>query len=84
MKTILAMSCLAVLSACATTQPALQSGSSEFGVAVRQNIAAQAVAPTAKQKANTYIPADASKRAKARENYRNGNTPEPKPITTTK
>ncbi|WP_026941112.1 hypothetical protein [Hellea balneolensis] len=83
MKSILTITCLASLSACATTQPALQSGSSEFGVAVRQNIAAQAVAPTARQKADTYIPADATKRAKARESYRNGETPEPTPITTT-
>ena len=72
-----------VLSACATTKPALQSSSSEFGSAVRHNIAAQAIEPTAEQKANTFIPADATKRAKARENYRNGETPEPQPIATT-
>lgn len=83
MKRILATLCLIALSSCATTQPALQNGSSEFGNAVRQNIAVQAVAPTPEQKANTFIPADATKRAKARENYRNGETPEPQPITTT-
>ncbi|MDB2437951.1 hypothetical protein N9W89_04500 [Hellea sp.] len=83
MKRILLSLSLLALSACATTQPALHSGSSEFGKAVRQNIAAQRVAPTPEQKANTFIPADASKRAKARENYRNGVTPEPQPIITT-
>ena len=84
MKLIVSSISLLALSACATTQPAMQSGSSEFGNAVRQNIAAHAVAPTAKQKADTYIPADAAKRATARENYRKGETPEPQPITTTK
>lgn len=83
MKAFIATISLVSLSACATTQPAMQSGSSEFGNAVRQNIAAHAVAPTAKQKADTYIPADATRRAKARENYRKGETPEPQPITTT-
>lgn len=83
MKAFIATISLASLSACATIQPAMQSGSSEFGNAVRQNIAAHAVAPTAKQKADTYIPADATRRAKARENYRKGETPEPQPITTT-
>lgn len=83
MKAFIATISLVSLSACATTQPAMQSGSSEFGNAVRQNIAAHAIAPTAKQKADTYIPADATRRAKARENYRKGETPEPQPITTT-
>jgi len=83
MKQVLASLSLIALSACATTQPALQSNSPEFGKAVRQNIAAQAVAPTAEQKANTFIPADPTKRAKARENYRKGETPEPRPLTTT-
>lgn len=83
MKFIIPTLSLFALSACATTQPALQNGSSEFGDAVRHNIAAQAVAPTAKQKADTFIPADATKRAKARENYRNGETPEPTPLVTT-
>lgn len=83
MKSTIVILALTALSACATTQPALQSGSSEFGAAVRQNIAVHAVAPTAKQKADTYIPADAVKRTKARENYRNNQTPEPNPIRTT-
>lgn len=82
MKLIIASLSLMTLSACATTQPAMQDGSSEFGKAVRQNIAAHTVAPTPEQKANTFIPADATKRAKARENYRKGETPEPQPIQT--
>jgi hypothetical protein len=45
-------------------------------------MAAQAVAPTPEQKANTFIPADPAKRAKARENYRTGETPDPVPIRT--
>lgn len=84
MRLILPVIAILGLSACATTKPALQNGSPEFGEAIRHNIAAQAVAPTPEQKANTFIPADATKRAKARENYRNGNTPEPTPITTIK
>lgn len=83
MKLILTTLSLIALSACATTKPTLKSGSSEFGNAVRQNIAAQAIAPTPEQKANTFIPADATKRAKARENYRNGTTAEPQPVRTT-
>lgn len=83
MKIIIASISLITLSACATTKPALQTGSSEFGNAVRHNIAAHAITPTPEQKANTFIPADATKRAKARENYRNGETPTPQPITTT-
>ena len=83
MKVFIPTLSLIALSACATTQPALQSGSSEFGNAVRHNIAAHAVAPTAEQKADTFIPADALKRAKARENYRKGETPEPIPLVTT-
>jgi len=83
MRLIIGTLSLVVLSACATTKPALKSGSSEFGNAVRHNMAAQAIAPTPEQKANTFIPADATKRAKARENYRNGETPDPQPTTTT-
>jgi len=83
MRTIVTTLSLITLSACATTKPALQTGSAEFGNAVRHNIAVQAVAPTPEQKANTFIPADATKRAKARENYRKGETAEPQPITTT-
>lgn len=83
MKLIVINLSLMALSACATTQPAMTTTSSEFGVAVRHNIAAQVVTPTPKQKADTYIPADATKRAKARENYRKGETPAPQPITTT-
>ena len=83
MKLIAASLSVLALSACATTQPALQGQNSQFGDAIRHNIAAHAIAPTAEQKADTYIPADPVRRAKARENYRKGETPEPQPITTT-
>lgn len=82
MRRFVLMISLTVLTGCATTQPAATHHSSEFGKAVRQNIAVQSVAPTAKQKADTYIPSDAAKRAKARENYRKGETPNPQPVTT--
>jgi len=75
--------CALSLSACATTEPALHIQSSAFGQAVRHNIAVHAIAPTAEQKTDTYIPADSTRRAKARENYRKGETPEPRRITTT-
>lgn len=84
MKLIIASLSALALSACATSKPALSAGSSDFGSAVRQNMVVQAVAPTAEQKADTYIPADAAKRAKARENYRTGETPKPQPIRTMK
>jgi len=73
------------LTACATTstQPALHAHSAHFGQAVKANIEAQAIKPTPEQKADTYIPVDATKRATARDNYRKGETPEPRPVTTT-
>ena len=82
MRTFIFVISLTALTGCATTQPAATYHSSEFGKAVRQNIAVQTVAPSAKQKADTFIPADAAKRAKARENYRKGETPNPQPVTT--
>jgi len=82
MKHIFILGTALTLSACATTTPAQQNHSAEFGQAVKHNMAAQAVAPTPEQKANTFIPADPAKRAKARENYRTGETPEPQPIRT--
>ena len=57
MKLILAILSLMVLSACATTKPALQSSSSEFGSAVRHNIAAQAIEPLLnKRPIPSYLP----------------------------
>ena len=60
-----------LLTGCATAKPALEGTlDPKLGYAVRANIQAQAIAPTAQQKANTYIPADPSRAALARKNYR--------------
>jgi len=67
------------LTACATSS--LET-SPHFGQASLQNIAVQAVEPTAEQKNNTYIPADANRQAIAREKYRNNEVEEPKSIGT--
>ena len=72
----------AILSGCASTQPALSGASDSFGAAVTHNIAVQAIAPSAAQKANTHIPANPKRRTAARENYENGTTPEPKTTET--
>ena len=77
----LSISCVAltfVLGGCATSKPALQGQlNPEFGSAVKANVAAHAVAPTAAQKANTVIPADPIRTQKARQNYRENTIPEP-------
>jgi len=82
MKHLITLGAAISLSACATTTPATTAHAPTFGKAVKHNMAAQAVAPTPEQKANTFIPADPAKRAKARENYRTGETPVPVPIRT--
>ncbi len=82
MKHLITLGAILSLSACATTTPAAKAHAPTFGQAVKHNMAAQAVAPTPEQKANTFIPADPAKRAKARENYRTGETPDPVPIRT--
>jgi len=72
---------LVVLGGCATAKPALEGRlDPNLGAAVRTNIQAQAVAPTAKQKANTYIPADPSRAALALKNYREDNVEAPVPV----
>ena len=53
-----------------------------FSEAIAHNRAAQEVKPTAEQKNNTYIPADANRQAIARENYRNNTVTEPSQIST--
>ncbi len=62
---------LFILSGCATAKPALEGRIDPYlGSAVKANIAAQFVAPSPQQKANTYIPADPNRAALARKNYR--------------
>ena len=65
------------LSACATTQPALDAHSSTFGQATAQNIAAQRVEPTPEQKANTFISPNLARQKAARQAYEAGETAEP-------
>lgn len=70
------------LSACAT-KPALDAHTEHFGSAVAQNIAAQRVAPTPEQKANTFIPPNRARQKLAREAYEAGETPDTVKVGTT-
>lgn len=73
-KSLLVLSC-AALTACQTTT--LQEPTESFGSAVRQNIAAQSVEPTAEQKQNTYIRPDSQRMALARDRYRKDQVEKP-------
>ena len=69
---------LFILAGCTTSKPALQGRlDANLGDAVKANTQAHAVAPTAAQKANTYIPSDPSRAATARKNYHEGTVKEP-------
>jgi hypothetical protein len=80
----LSIGCVAlasVLGGCATSKPALHGQlDPTLGSAVKANIAAHAVAPTAEQKANTFIPADPTRTQQARQNYRDNKVPEPQRV----
>jgi hypothetical protein len=69
------------LSACAS-RPALESSTPNFGDAVAANIAAQRVAPTAAQKADTYIPPNRTRQNLAREAYEKGEIADPTTVGT--
>ena len=71
------------LTSCASGAPALNAQSSAFGDAVAQNIAAQRIAPTAADKANTFIPPNRARQKAAREAYENGTVKEPVAVQTT-
>ena len=71
------------LTGCASASPALEAQSSKFGVAVAQNIAAQRIAPTAEDKANTFIPPNRARQKAAREAYEKGTVKDPIAIQTT-
>lgn len=71
----------ASLSACATYQD-VSGHSAEFGTATAKNRSIQEVKPTAEQKNNTFIPADATRQAIARENYRQNKTGDVEAIST--
>ncbi len=81
-KILLATCCGFLLSACATTnQPSMKAGHHNFGKAVKANMAAQMVAPTPEQKANTYIPANRERQRLARKAYEEDKVKEPKPLS---
>lgn len=83
-RTLIAASLLLSLTACTTTnQPTISAPSPAFGDAVRANIEAQFVPPTAKQKADTFIPADIDRRELALERYRTDEVKDPVPYETT-
>lgn len=71
------------LTACASTQPALDATSPHFGDAVAQNIAAQRVAPSVEDKANTFIPPNRARQKAAIEAYEEGTVTEPTLVDTT-
>lgn len=74
---------LILLTGCASATPALDAHSPHFGKAVAQNIAAQRIAPTAKQKADTFIPPNRTRQKMAREAYETDTVKEPVSVTTT-
>ncbi|WP_371397611.1 hypothetical protein [Fretibacter rubidus] len=73
-----ALAAAALMSACATQRPALSGQDANFGVSNRANIAAHAVTPDPKLKADTYIPANRARVRAAREAYEKGEVIEPK------
>jgi len=80
LKTILGLSVMAALGACATND--LSVPSENFGKAIRHNIAVQTVEPTPEQKQNTYIRPDSERMANARERYRKDEVEEPEDLST--
>lgn len=68
---------------CASSQAALDASSPQFGEAIAQNIAAQRVAPTAEEKANTFIPPNRARQKAARDAYESGTVTEPNFVSTT-
>jgi len=76
--TISCLAPIAMLAGCATSQPVLKGQlDPTLGSAVKANAAMQAVAPSAAQKANTFIPADSTRTRQARQNYRENKIQEP-------
>ena len=69
------------LMSCASYQGIDQDPQS-FGQATAHNKSVQEVAPTAEQKNNTFIPADANRQAIARGKYRENKVDEPDRVST--
>jgi len=72
--------CAFIASGCTTT---MEKPSAPFGTSVKQNIAAQTVAPTPEQKQNTYIKPDQERMNKARIRYRADDVEKPRDLNTT-
>jgi len=72
-----------IFTGCASTTPALDVHTSKFGDATAANINAQRVAPTAKQKADTFIPPNRARKKLARDAYETGTVEEPVSVVTT-
>lgn len=68
---------------CASTQTALDATSPQFGQAIAQNIAVQRVAPTAEEKADTFIPPNRARQKAAKDAYESGTVTEPRLVNTT-
>lgn len=71
------------LAGCATSSPALETHSENFGRAIAQNITAQRIAPSAEEKANTHIPPNRARQKAAREAYEAGTIAAPIAVGTT-
>ncbi len=68
----------ALTTGCTTSKPVLKGQLDPMlGHAVQTNTDAQFVAPTDKQKADTFIPADPARAALARKNYKENTVPFP-------
>lgn len=65
-----------------STKPALDNHSAGLGDSIAHNIAAQRIAPTAEDKANTFIPPNRARQKAAREAYENGTVPIPVSVST--
>jgi len=63
---------------CTTSMPTLEGQlDPTFGTSVHDNVDAQFVPPTDKQKRDTFIPADPARAAIARKNYKENTVPPP-------
>ncbi len=71
--------CGFMASSCTT----MEKPSAPFGSSVKQNIAAQTVAPSPDQKQNTYIKPNQERMAKARLRYRADEVEKPRDLNTT-
>jgi len=71
-KYLSAVAIVSLLSACSTSQSALEAQTAGFGASNHANILAHSITPDPKLKADTYIPADRERVRAAREAYRKG------------